>query len=250
MAPQVKGIETRPEGASAAFLLVHGFCAAPDEIRTFGDFLTERGIASFAVQLAGHGTTPDDLRSTRWEDWVQSAREGLEYVRSWNPDMLFIGGISMGGAISLILGSEEEGIDGLVLFAPALKIDGIMPKLVPALKYFLGDRIIDVEAAQKVYDVKRTKYDREPVSIYHELLKLQKQARKKLHLVRIPAIIIQGAKDRTISPDNGQRAFDGISSEEKELYILEDGEHVITCHYTRDEAYPVIQSFLMKHFGI
>ncbi|MHA1290886.1 MAG: alpha/beta hydrolase, partial [Candidatus Thorarchaeota archaeon] len=64
MAPIIKGVETRPEGANVAFLLVHGFCAAPNELATLGQFLEERNIASFAVQIAGHGTTPEDLKKT------------------------------------------------------------------------------------------------------------------------------------------------------------------------------------------
>ena len=49
MAPNLEGVETRPEGANVAFLLVHGFCAAPNELATLGQFLEERNIASFAV---------------------------------------------------------------------------------------------------------------------------------------------------------------------------------------------------------
>ncbi len=64
LAPKIKGVETRPEGANDAFLLVHGFCAAPNELQTLGRFLEERSIASFAVQLAGHGTTPAGIPYT------------------------------------------------------------------------------------------------------------------------------------------------------------------------------------------
>ncbi len=246
MAPQIKGVETRPERANVAFLLVHGFCAAPDELQTLGKFLNDRGIASFAVQLAGHGTTPDDLKKTTWKDWYKSIEDGFNHVKSWNPKHLFVAGISMGGALSILLTSVNDGIDGLVLIAPALKIDGMLPKLVPILKYFMKDREIDVVKVQEQYDVKRTKYEREPVSTFHELFKLQKQARKKMKNISIPTIIIQGTDDKTINPANGKIALDGISSTDKKLFMIEGGEHVISCHFTRADAYPHIENFISR----
>ena len=51
LAPEVMGVATRPEGASIAFLLIHGFCAAPDELATLGKYLEDEGVASFAVQI-------------------------------------------------------------------------------------------------------------------------------------------------------------------------------------------------------
>ncbi|MBN2228479.1 MAG: alpha/beta fold hydrolase [Candidatus Thorarchaeota archaeon] len=246
MAPLVKGVKTYPEGANIAFLLVHGFCAAPDEMRTLWEFLEDNGIASFAVKVEGHGTTPEDLKNTTWKDWFNSVKIGLEEVRSWGTNYVFIAGLSMGGALSTLLTAESEDIDGLVLIAPALKIEGLLPKLVPILKYVLKDREIDVEASQEKYDIKRTKYSREPVSAYHELFKLQNVARKSMSRVSVPCIIIQGTEDKTIDPRNGKIAYEGIGSKDKELHFIEGAEHVITCHPTRKEAYPLILSFIER----
>ena len=249
MAPEIKGIETHVDGANAAFLLVHGFCAAPDELETLRVFLEERMISSFSVQVAGHGTTPEDLKQTTWKEWYSSVEDGLALVKSWNPKYLFVAGISMGGALSTLLTSLNTGIDGLVLIAPALKITGVLPMLVPILKYVMKDREVDVEKVQERYDVKRTKYAREPVSAYHELFKLQKHARKNMNKVTIPTIIIQGTADKTISPENGQWAYDGISSTDKQLFMIEGGEHVISCHFTRKDAYPHIEKFVSRIIG-
>ncbi len=244
MVLQVAGVETRPRGASVAFLLVHGFCAAPDELRTLAQFLEIQNIASFAVQIAGHGTTPDDLKRTTWLDWYNSVRDGFSLVKSWNPTRLLVAGFSMGGALSVLLASQVSGVDGLVLLAPALKIEGVLPKFVPILKHFVGDREVDIVRAQEPYEIKRTKYSREPVSAYHELFKLQKKARQNLRRITIPTIIIQGTNDRTINPRNGETVYNGIKSQEKKLYMIEGAEHVIPCHWTRAKAYPLIQKFV------
>ncbi|MFX1484545.1 MAG: alpha/beta hydrolase [Promethearchaeota archaeon] len=249
MAPRLKGVITRPEGANAAFLLVHGFCAAPDEMATLGSYLANLGIASFSIQIAGHGTTPENLESTTWKDWYSSVQLGFTEVRSWNSKFVFVAGLSMGGALSMMLAAEEHNIDGLVLLAPALKISGILPKLVPLLKYFWKFRSIDVERAQEIYDVKRTKYEREPLSAYHELFKLQKVVRKKMGNITIPTLILHGTEDKTINPNNGQLTFDGISSSDKKLHLIQGAEHVITCHPTREVAYPIIREFIERLTG-
>jgi carboxylesterase len=246
LALDVIGVTTRPEGASVAFLLVHGLAASSDELATLGQYLSEKGYASFAVQLAGHGTTPENFEATSWQDWYESAKGGLEVVRSWNPKFVFVVGLSMGGLLSILMTSKESEIDGLVLIGTALKVPGILPKLLPILKYFMKWREIDVEAAQRVYDVKRFKYEREPVSAYQELFKLQKVVRKIMKKVKIPTIILHGTDDKTIDPVSGQTAYDGISSEIKELHMIEGAEHVISCHPAREDAYPLILNFIER----
>lgn len=244
LASNVKGVVTRPKGASTAFLLVHGLYASSDELETLGRYLAEKGHASFAVQLAGHGTTPDELKTTSWQDWLESARKGLELIKSWEPKFIFVVGFSMGGLLSILLASEEKEFDGLILIAPALENPGVLPKFVPILKHFMKFRKIDVEAVQRVYDIKRTKYDREPVSAYHELFKLQKVAKRKMKLISTPTIILQGEEDKTIDPSSSQIVLHGISSEKKQLYMIKGAEHVISCHPTRTNAYPLILNFV------
>ncbi|MHA2179114.1 MAG: alpha/beta hydrolase, partial [Candidatus Thorarchaeota archaeon] len=249
LAPDVKGVSTRPEGASVAFLLVHGFCAAPDEVATLGDYLNDLGIASFAVEVKGHASSSVDIRETSWKDWYSSVQQGLDVVKSWKPDHLLIAGLSMGGALSVLLSAQETGIDGLVLMAPALRISGLLTKFVPLLKYIMKDRTIDVDAIQKVYDVKRTKCDLEPISAYHELLKLQRETRKNLGRITIPTLILHGTDDKTIDPNNGQLAYDRISSDNKQLHLIQGCEHVITCHPKREIAFPLIKEFTRQLTG-
>ncbi len=246
LAPQLKGIESRPEGANVAFLLIHGFLAAPDELQTFAKLLEEKGIAYFSVQLPGHGTKPEDLEGLTWRDWHQAAQDALDYVKSWQTEYLLVAGISMGGAISLLLASQNDGIDGMVLFAPAIKVEGILPKLVPVLKYIMKDREIDVVKVQEQYDVKRTKYAKEPVWVYHELFKLQKEVRKQMENVSVPTIIIHGTEDKTINYKYGQVVYDRIKSSDKQIFLIEGGEHVIPCHPTRSEAYPHVEEFISR----
>lgn len=244
MAHEVKGVIAQSERASVSFLLIHGFGASSDELSTLQNQLSDHGYSSFATQLAGHGTTPEDFRDSTWRDWYESAKSGLDLVRSWNTKYIIIAGFSMGGLLAALLAAEQKRIDGLVLIAPAIKIPGTLFKLIPFMKLIMKWREIDVEAAQRMYDIKRFKLAREPVSAYHELSKLQKVVKKNLQNIEIPTLILQGTDDKTVDPGGAKIILDGISSKIKELQFIPGAEHVISCHPTRALAYPHILRFI------
>lgn len=242
------GTTLRPDGASVAFLLVHGFCAARNEVASLGQFLAEKGMSSYAVRIAGHETSPEDLAKTIRQDWYKSVSDGLNEVKSWNPEHLFVAGFSMGGALTLQLASSEDDIDGIVLISPAVRMFSTAAKFLPILKLFMKFKSVDLEKIQKAhgYDLQRTKYAKEPLSAYSEFLKMMKEVRNVMHKVSVPALIMQGTDDKTISPKNARIVYDGISSEIKEIHMIEGGEHVIPCHPTRSIAYSHITPFIEK----
>jgi carboxylesterase len=89
----------------------------------------------------------------------------------------------------------------------------------------------------------------EPLSAIHELLKLAGHTREILPQVHIPTLVIQAGADKTIDPSSGEYVFDNISSRNKRLEIIHDAEHVITCHPTREEAYPHVEKFIEQVIG-
>jgi carboxylesterase len=246
--PPECGVTLRPDDANVAFLLIHGFCAAPDEVSSLGQFLAEKGISSYAVRIAGHETSPEDLSKKSRLDWFKSVSDGLDVVKSWNPKHLFVAGFSMGGALALKLASNEDDINGIVLISPAVRIFSTAAKFLPLLKLFVKFKSVDLEQIQKThgYDLQRTKYAKEPLSAYSEFLKMTKDVRSVIHRVTMPALIMQGTDDKTISPKNARIVYDGISSSIKEIHMIEGAEHVIPCHPTRSIAYAHIPPFIER----
>ena len=53
-------------------------------------------------------------------------------------------------------------------------------------------------------------------------------------------------KLKLANPENGNIVLKGINSNDKTLHIIKGGEHVIPCHLTRHEAYPIIEEFIAK----
>jgi esterase/lipase len=97
-----------------------------------------------------------------------------------------------------------------------------------------------------MYDLPRTKYDRDSLEAAHVFLKMTSEIRRNLHRVSVPTLIIQSGADKTIDPKNGQIVYDSINSQDKSLHVIEGAEHVITCHPKRHEAYPYVFKFLER----
>ncbi len=244
MALRVDGYVRQLEDANVSFLLVHGFGADIDEMRSVAEFLEEQGISSFNLRLPGHGTIPENLEHVSGEDWKNALKQGLQIIRSWDTEYNFVAGISLGGALSLLLAAEHNDIDGLIVLSPAIEISNPLAPLLPLIKIFKKYRTIDLSYIPELYDLSRTKYDREPLSAIQQLLKISKEAKKRLDEVTVPTLIIQSGADKTINPKSGKIVFEGISSIQKELRVIEDAEHVITCHPKRYEMFPYILSFI------
>src|SRR4051812_26008702 len=68
-------------GGPTGVLLTHGFTSSPAEVRPLGIYLAEQGYTVYGPLLAGHGTAPEDLRTTTWQQWVASAEAGLAELR-------------------------------------------------------------------------------------------------------------------------------------------------------------------------
>ena len=85
-------------------VLIHGFTGSPKEMRIMGDFLFTHNITALGIRLAGHATDVQDMARTRWKDWLASVEDGI-HLLSQCCDNIFLAGLSMGGALSLLAAS-------------------------------------------------------------------------------------------------------------------------------------------------
>ena len=58
------------------------------------------------VRLKGHGTSPYDLQTRDWEEWLAAVRRGYETIAPFAEQVCLVG-FSTGGALSLILAAEH-----------------------------------------------------------------------------------------------------------------------------------------------
>src|SRR5579859_1374609 len=108
-------------------LLLHGLSSSPFTMRELGRQLADRGFTVAAPLLAGHGTSPEDLRTKTWADWVISAEQGLAQLRAHGCRRIYLAGLSLGGALSLYLaGRDPEAYAGLVVMSAPVWLPAVL----------------------------------------------------------------------------------------------------------------------------
>lgn len=117
--------ELKPKDQPPKFgvLLVHGLLDSPFTMREISTCFQESGGLVRAVLLPGHGTVPGSLLTVDYHDWIQTVRYGIASLAK-EVDKIIIAGYSTGATLALHYALQgETRIDGLIFFAPALKIN-------------------------------------------------------------------------------------------------------------------------------
>jgi carboxylesterase len=114
----------RISGGRIGVLLLHGPGGAPADLRFVAKGLARTGHTIHCPQLAGHGATAEAIETTRWQDWYASAETALIELRR-DCDAVVVGGLSTGAGLALLLAANHpDKVQGTVLFAPALWLNG------------------------------------------------------------------------------------------------------------------------------
>jgi len=190
------------EGRRGA-LLIHGFAGTPPELRLLGEELARAGWRCHGPVLAGHGTTPEDLARTRWQDWVASARAALAKLRS-ECDEVVVAGQSAGGTLALHLAATDPGIAAVACLATPVWLSGWQLRLLPVARHVVrwdrphGDvDLYRLEGMEELWS-----YGRRSTGSIHELARLCARVREELASIRAPVLIFHGERDRVIDPAN------------------------------------------------
>ena len=112
----------RHDGGPVAVMLVHGFTSTPASLSEWAGALAENGFTVSVPRLPGHGTTWQEMNRTRWQDWYAAVEhELLDLAESHR--QVFVGGLSMGGALALRLAVHHPAlVAGLMLVNPCVTL--------------------------------------------------------------------------------------------------------------------------------
>ncbi len=231
-------------------LLIHGFSGSPPEMRQLGEHLSKKDITVLGVKLKGHGETPEEFAQTTWHDWVASAEEGLVEIKK-HCNKIFIGGLSMGGALTLHLASKHP-VAGIITYAGAVIINDFKLVFLPIISLFVkyipaGDEV-DLTNPAAINDI--FSYDKFPLKCIKNLLQLLKKVREGLPNITAPALIMHGTCDRTLSPKNAQYIYDNISSRDKKCIYLGYSGHALTVDTEKEDVFKLTYDFIEKYSNI
>ena len=99
----------------------------------------------------------------------------------------------------------------------------------------------------KAEGVKELAYPVTPVPAIKHLIALGAVTHMMLPRVKCPALIITSREDHVVPPRNGELILNAISSEEKELFWLENSYHVATLDNDKELILEKTLEFIRKH---
>ena len=98
-----KNYEFNTESKDGIYI-IHGFTNTTYETRDLAKYLGEQGFHTKAINLPGHGTTPEDCNRVKFTDWIEFTEQGVAEMSS-RCDNVYVIGISMGSVLALHLSS-------------------------------------------------------------------------------------------------------------------------------------------------
>jgi carboxylesterase len=237
-------------GGPVGSLLIHGFTGSAVEMRPMGDYLAARGLTVSAPLLPGHGTTPEDLARTTWQDWYRHV-EGTFVDLQVKCEKVFVVGFSLGALLALHLAAQQE-TAGAVALSPAILVRDWRIRLVPLLRHVIKampkdpdpqhSDMTDKEAVKGFWS-----YDVYPVPAAYQVHLLQKVVRSELHRIRTPALIIYATGDMSIHPQSGPTLYNEIGSTDKEQLVLHNSGHGIVLDVERETVFQKVCDWVQAH---
>ena len=241
----------RDAAGGRAVLLLHGFGDTPQTLHYVADALQAAGYTVRAPLLPGHGRTLAEFRSTRAKQWIAAAREAYaELSATFGPSPVV--GLSMGGALGIVLAAETPTMPALALVAPYVSVPRrarFVARFHPLWEiitpYFRsgGERsILDPRerALALGYGVLTPR-------LLFELSRVVRRVQVSLPRVRVPTLVIHGRNDERIPPEAAAREYARLGATEKELVWTEQGGHVLTVDYGRERVIELILDWLARH---
>jgi carboxylesterase len=207
-------------GDQQGILLLHGLTATPWEVKPLAEYLANQNVTVMAPLLPGHGTTMADLDKATWQEWYLAANASLADLKK-KTKRVYVGGISTGADIAILLASEND-IDGLVVIAPPIEFRDWRAKFVGVYQYLLPYVEHDVIGPEIGHY-----YVMNPSHGVAELVKMIGKVKTSLPRVSTPTLILQSINDKTINPTSANFVFQNLGSKQKELRLYGNASHIL-----------------------
>lgn len=249
-----QAIERRGAG-NRAVLILHGFGDTPQTVAYLAAHLHGLGFAVRAPLLAGHGRSLREFSRSGADSWLDTAARELATLRG-EYDSVGVVGVSMGGALAVILAADREQrpADALVLIAPYLsmrpparRLAAMHRVLAPFVHYVPSREEASIrDAAERKLNLG---FGTVTPRLLNELQRLVTRARRSLPGVMAPTLVIQSRGDNRIDAAAAAECFERLGAAEKRFEWTEGGGHVITVDVGRDRVFALTGDWLLERVG-
>jgi carboxylesterase len=239
------------DGGDVGVLVLHGLTGNPASMRPLAEHLAGEGHAIEMPLLPGHGTSDwRDLATSSWQEVARQTVESFERLRA-RTRLQIVAGLSGGAVVALgLAGGRPEDVAGLVLINPSYDYVAQNPqfRLLPLLKWTplsakgIGNDI--AKPGQEEYPAERY-----PLKTLADLLRIQQSAKRTLHKVVAPTLVLTSRQDHVVDPGDSANIIDRISSTDVEHVWLERSYHVATLDYDAELIQELTSKFISRVAG-
>jgi len=214
-------------GGPSGVLVLHGFTGNPSAMRPIATLAAAKGYTVELPRLPGHGTSVEDLMTTTWSDWAETAEAAYDELAE-RCERVAIVGLSMGGALTAYVAELRASVAGCVFINPVVKappaemLEGLEALLAAGL-----ETIDSIGSDLKKEGGLESSYDATPLvstkSLFDGLVKVH----ESLHLIIAPSLLLSSREDHVVTSDNGDDLVAMVSGPIERVW-LENSYHVAT----------------------
>tara|TARA_B100000575_G_C23040022_1_gene598599 strand:+ start:152 stop:931 length:780 start_codon:yes stop_codon:yes gene_type:complete len=234
--------------------LIHGFSSSTYEVKKLAIHLSKKGYKVRADNLPGHGTTVEDCNSTKYSEWLTAVETGVAEMYS-DCDKVIVIGVSMGGVLSLHLGSLFP-LDGIISASALFKfknefnvrfmnrIFNKIKKTVPKKSTFNPDQV-------KAQNIQFYGYQQYPLCALDEMRKMVDYVKLSLNKISSPVLLIHSTIDQTAPFENIGIIKEHLKTENLDTLVVNKTGHNIYDSDKEDKQiiFDKIDQFIYKIFS-
>ncbi|PIR18303.1 MAG: hypothetical protein COV46_00475 [Deltaproteobacteria bacterium CG11_big_fil_rev_8_21_14_0_20_49_13] len=232
-------------------ILIHGLTGTPATMAPLTEILSRKGFKVITPLLPGHGTSPEELSRTTWEEWCAAVL--ISYNKLANDcDEAYCAGLSLGSLLTLKLAIERD-VKRIICMGTPLRLSPMIENLtLPISRLPVINRLIKTSKKYWEASVKdpegreiyrNLSYPVIPVRSVWELQKLQKNVSGKIGSIKAKALIVHSKNDKAAPPFNVGLLASKLATP-PEVLLLERSEHVVTLDLEKDLVAERILKFL------
>lgn len=239
------------QGLFPALVVSHGYMDFKENYFELCTYLAQRGIASLALDMHGHGESGGGRYHIHLDEWIADIRAALDTLQahpSIDPESLGAFGLSSGGTAVLEAALVDPRIRALITLdatvRPFLSLHerigmGLLSTL-GRIKHFLTGRDLRISLVREVGKVEaahdpevneRWRSNPRVVEMWSSFpfpgseASVDVDTLTRVHRIAVPTLVLHGAQDRVDSPQTARVLFDALTCP-KELHIIEGNGHL------------------------
>lgn len=210
----------KPDKYDKVIIIVHGLGEHSGRYNIFKEFLKNKKVAIYALDLPGHGMSDgrkgDIKKFDKFLDYLEDVLIHIRKKNLENPIILF--GHSLGGLIclSFLINRESKEIYSAIISSPWIKLGLEVPKYLIVIQKVLVNIIPGFRLSNRIninyltkdneinykYSKDQLVHDRISFRLYSEINKQIELVKERANRIKIKTLLYHGSDDKIISSES------------------------------------------------